>query len=38
MTIGAQTQDGWFVEVGWGFHGLLLGSQVFFLAPVRSWR
>jgi hypothetical protein len=36
MTSGTHTREGWFVEVGWGFHGVLLGSQVFFLAPRHS--
>jgi hypothetical protein len=30
MTSGAQTREGQFVEVGWGFHGILVGSSVFF--------
>jgi hypothetical protein len=30
MTSGAQTREGQFVEVGWGFHGILVGSRVFF--------
>jgi hypothetical protein len=38
MTSGAWTQDGRFVEVGWGFHGLLVGSRVFFLPPGCSFR
>jgi hypothetical protein len=29
MTSGTQTREGRFVEVGWGFHGGLLGSQAF---------
>jgi hypothetical protein len=29
MTSGAYTRDGQFIEVGWGFLGVLLGSQVF---------
>jgi hypothetical protein len=29
MTCGAQTREGRFVEVGWGFHGILVGSRVF---------
>jgi hypothetical protein len=37
MTSGAQTWVGQFVEVGWGFHDLLLASRVFFLAPGHSW-
>jgi hypothetical protein len=42
MTSGAQTSDGLFIEVGWGFRGvpisssLLLTSLVFFLAPGHS--
>jgi hypothetical protein len=36
MTSGAQTREGQFVKVGWGFHGVLLGSWVFFLAPGHS--
>jgi hypothetical protein len=31
MTNGAQTKEGRFVEVGWGFHGVLLGSLAFWL-------
>jgi hypothetical protein len=30
MTSGAQTKEGWFIEVGWGFHGVLLGSRAFW--------
>jgi hypothetical protein len=30
MTIGAQTREGQFVEVGWGFYGIFIGSRVFF--------
>jgi hypothetical protein len=33
MTSGAQTREDRFIEVGWGFHDVLLGSRVFFLAP-----
>jgi hypothetical protein len=33
MTIGAQTSEGRFVEVSWGFHGILIGSRV--LLPSR---
>jgi hypothetical protein len=33
MTSGAQTLDGQFVEVGWGFQGVSVGSRVFFLPP-----
>jgi hypothetical protein len=29
MTNGAQTREGWFTEVGWGFYGILVGSRVF---------
>jgi hypothetical protein len=29
MTIDAQTREGRFVEVDWGFHGVLVGSKVF---------
>jgi hypothetical protein len=29
MTSGVQNREGWFVEVGWGFHGVLVGSRVF---------
>jgi hypothetical protein len=29
MTSGAQTREGQFVELGWGFHGVLLSSQTF---------
>jgi hypothetical protein len=36
MTSGAQIREGWFVEVDWDFHGILLGSWVFFLALGRS--
>jgi hypothetical protein len=38
MTSGAQTRESWFVEVNWGFHGVLLGSLVFFLALGHSGR
>jgi hypothetical protein len=38
MTNGAQTCDGRFVEVGWGFHGIPVGSRVFFLPPGCSFR
>jgi hypothetical protein len=38
MTSGAHTREGRFVEVGWGFHVILLGSRVFFLALGRSGR
>jgi hypothetical protein len=31
MTSGAQTRECRFVEVGWGFHGVLLGSRVFWV-------
>jgi hypothetical protein len=31
-----QTQEGRFVEVSWGFHGVPLGFRVFFLVPRRS--
>jgi hypothetical protein len=31
MTSGAQTRGGWFIEVDWGFHGILVGSRVFWL-------
>jgi hypothetical protein len=31
MTTGAQTREGWFVEVSWGFHGVLLGSRAFWV-------
>jgi hypothetical protein len=30
MTSGAQTREGRFIEVGWGFHGILLGSRAFW--------
>jgi hypothetical protein len=30
MTSGPQTREGQFIDVGWGFHGVLLGSQVFW--------
>jgi hypothetical protein len=30
MTSGAPTREGQFVEVGWGFHGVLLGTRVFW--------
>jgi hypothetical protein len=29
MTSGALTLEGRFVEVCWGFHGVLVGSRVF---------
>jgi hypothetical protein len=29
MTSGAQTREGRFIEVGWGFHGVLIGSREF---------
>jgi hypothetical protein len=35
MTSEAQTREGRSVEVGWGFHGILLGSRVFLLSPRR---
>jgi hypothetical protein len=38
MTSGAQTREGWFIEVSWGLHGILLGSLVFFLALWHSER
>jgi hypothetical protein len=30
MTSGAQTREGRFIEVAFDFHGVLLGSQVFW--------
>jgi hypothetical protein len=30
MTSGAQTREGRFIKVGWGFHDVLLGSRVFW--------
>jgi hypothetical protein len=33
MTSGTQTKVGQFVEVGWGIHGVLIGSRVFL--PLR---
>jgi hypothetical protein len=30
MTTGAQTREGQFVEVGWGFHGVHLSSRAFW--------
>jgi hypothetical protein len=36
MTSRAQTREGRFIEVDWSFHGILLGSWVFFLALGRS--
>jgi hypothetical protein len=30
MTSGAQTREGRFIEVGWSFHSILLGSRVFW--------
>jgi hypothetical protein len=30
MTSEAQTGEGWFIKVGRGFHGILLGSRVFW--------
>jgi hypothetical protein len=38
MISRAETRKGQFVEVGWSFHGVLLGSCVFFLTPRRSGR
>jgi hypothetical protein len=38
MTSEAQTREGQFIEVSWGFDGILLGSRVFFLAPGHSRR
>jgi hypothetical protein len=38
MTRVGQTREGHFIEVSWGFHGILLGTWVFFLAPVCSKR
>jgi hypothetical protein len=32
MTSGAQTRQGRFVEVSWGFHGVLVGSSLFLLS------
>jgi hypothetical protein len=32
MTSGAQTKEGRFVEIDWGFHGILVGSRVFLLS------
>jgi hypothetical protein len=29
MTSGAQTRDGQFIEVSWGFSGVLISSRVF---------
>jgi hypothetical protein len=29
MTSGDQTREGRFVEVGWGFYGVVLGSRAF---------
>jgi hypothetical protein len=49
MTSGAQTRQGQFEEVSWGFHGILVGSRVFLpsrwmmlekvlgVGVVRSW-
>jgi hypothetical protein len=31
LTSGAQTRDGQFIEVGWGFHNVLLGSRAFWV-------
>jgi hypothetical protein len=31
MTSGAQTRDGRYIEVGWGFHVIPVSSRVFFL-------
>jgi hypothetical protein len=33
MTSGAQTREGQFIEVGRGFHTILIGSRVFL--PLR---
>jgi hypothetical protein len=30
MISGAQTREGWFIEVVWGFHDVLLGSRLFW--------
>jgi hypothetical protein len=38
MTSGAQTREGQFVEVGWGFHGIFIGSRVFFPSRCRCLR
>jgi hypothetical protein len=38
MTSEAQTREGRFIKVGWGFHDILLRSRVFFLAPEHSKR
>jgi hypothetical protein len=38
ITSGADTWDGQFPEVGWSFHGIPVGSRVFFLPPGYSFR
>jgi hypothetical protein len=38
MTSEAQTSEGRFIKVSWGFQDLLPASRVFFSAPRRSWR
>jgi hypothetical protein len=38
MISWAQTREGQFIEVGWGFQGVLLGSWVFVLALGDSRR
>jgi hypothetical protein len=30
MTSGAQTREGQFIEISWGFNDILLGSRVFW--------
>jgi hypothetical protein len=37
MISGAQTLDGQFIEVGWGFHDVPVGSRLFFLPPGCSF-
>jgi hypothetical protein len=37
MTSGAQTRDGQFIDVGWGFHGIPVSSKVFSLTPECSF-
>jgi hypothetical protein len=29
MTSGTDTREGQFIEVGWGFHDILLGTRMF---------
>jgi hypothetical protein len=38
MASGAPNRERWFITAGQGFHGVLLGSWVFFLDLEHSWR